>query len=387
MKLIVLKTSLVYLVLCITSCKSVNSQSQNIDQTSTIEIKFNKNVELVGLTYFIGFEGVDIENKTIEINGKIMPKKEWHKYGYKIYKEYSSFATSNNLAAAFSIADHLWLDYIINFLLQVDDVPNAKLTDSINLNTYLNFSKDKNPEEALINAKLFLKHLNLFAQEINFDGYMEEAKTAQETAITEIKNVLPNSSFLNVMEQFYKRKFDHYVLIPSLTIPKGMGFGILNSSNNNSFTYNVFGAVDHQEIGTMNNYKMGFENQRKVHELSVHEFGHSFVNPIVKKAPDSLFTKTEYLFKPLKSAMENQGYNTWKICMYEHFVRAGEVFIALKLGNEQEAKELENDYIQNRKFVYIPIILKALKEYDSGKILTYPEVVEISMNRIKSANF
>ena len=96
-----------------------------------LQIEINKNVELLGIGYFIGFEGEDIEAKMIEINGKKIPKKDWHNYGFWVYQKYKSFGTSENLAKSFAVADHLWLDYLIALLLQVDDVPNAKLRESI----------------------------------------------------------------------------------------------------------------------------------------------------------------------------------------------------------------------------------------------------------------
>jgi hypothetical protein len=59
----------------------------------------------------------------------------------------------------------------------------------------------------------------------------------------------------------------------------------------------------------------------------------------VDKLPKEKFSQTELLFEPLKSKMSDQGYNTWKVCMYEHFIRAGEIMIAEKLGDTEELKD------------------------------------------------
>jgi hypothetical protein len=58
-----------------------------VNPIKKLRIEINKNVELLGIGYFIGFEGVDIETKTVEINGKKIPKKDWHNYGFWIYSE------------------------------------------------------------------------------------------------------------------------------------------------------------------------------------------------------------------------------------------------------------------------------------------------------------
>ncbi len=365
-------------------CQHGFTQVKHIPSDSTkLEIKVNINIELLGLGYFIGFEGVGIEEKTVKIDDKLVPKKEWHNYGYKIYQQYSRFATSANLAKCFSVADHLWLDYLTAFLLQVENVPNAQLTDAVNENYYINFSKGKDIHEARKNAKIFLDGLNAFAVEIDFDDYLSNSKEYYNKVIEEVEIGIPNKDFIKVMELFYDKEFDNYLLVPSLTIPKGMGFGILNTNNNETKIFNVFGALDFQEFDRKDNLKMGFLNPTKLRELSVHEFGHSFVNPVVFELPDNIFSETEKLFKPLKTAMENQGYNTWKVCVYEHFVRAGEIIIAQKLGKNNEAKKLLLEYQEKRQFKYLPQILSELRKYDKREYKSYFETVQKVMEQLK----
>ncbi|MBO0329699.1 DUF4932 domain-containing protein [[Muricauda] lutisoli] len=341
-------------------------------RSSKLDIELKKNIELLGIGYFIGFEGIDIENKTVEVDGKTIPKKEWHTYGFEIYQQFEPYQNSDNLLKAFSVADHLWLDYLTAFLLQLDDVPNAKINDSLDVGYYLNFSKDKNPEEALKNAQIFLEGMNGFAQEIDLDSYMENAKPYYVQAKKEILTTLSDNGFITAMEEFYKNEFDSYRLIPSLTIPKGMGFGI----KSDDVIYSVFGAVDFQHFENPENLDMGFANLDKLSELTIHEYGHSFVNPVVADQPNELFNKSEHLFTAIKSVMANQGYNTWKACLYEHFVRAGEIIIAEKMGNLERAERLRYNYINKRSFKYIPDILNALKKYDRGAYDNYSEAVK-----------
>ena len=74
--------------------------------------------------------------------------------------------------------------------------------------------------------------------------------------------------------------------------------------------------------------------------------------------------------------MADQGYNTWKASLYEHFVRAGEIIIAEKMGNLERAERLRYNYINKRSFKYIPDILNALKKYDRGAYDNYSETVK-----------
>ncbi len=336
-----------------------------------IQIEINKNIELLGIGYFIGFEGVDIENKTVVVDGRTIPKMEWHSYGYDIYKKFGHFAQSEHLNKAFGVADHLWLDYLSAFLLQLADVPNAKITDSLDVGYYINFSKEKNKEEALRNARIFLDGLNAFSEEINLDLYMKTSNPFYERAKEEVFINVSNKGFVETMEKFYKHAFSSYHLVPSLTIPKGMGFGIKIKDN----IYSVFGAVDFQDFENESNLNMGFTHKEKLNELTIHEFGHSFINPIVAKQPEALFQASEHLFPTLKQAMNDQGYNTWRVCLYEHFVRAGEIFIAEKISNPESAERLKIEYITKRNFKYIPVILDELYRYDRGEYEKYDDVV------------
>jgi hypothetical protein len=350
-----------------------------------LKTAMNKNVELLGLAYFISFEGEDIENKTIEIDGKRIAKKDWHRYGYYIFEKYKQFASSENLAGSLAVINDLWLDYLINLLLQLDDFPHAKLLPGIEKSAWINFSKKKDEAEARRNASLFLDGLNKFYKEIDFGKYLDETKSYYETSVKQVDNNLPTYDFIGTMEKFYRRSFESYSLIPSLTIPEGMGFGIKVTTENQTSIFNVFGAFDGQTFQQTEKMDLGFANPQRLRELSIHEFGHSFVNPAVDLIPDAMIVSTEKLFEPLKSAMSRQGYNTWKICLYEHFVRAGEVVIAELSGDKKGAERLRSDYINNRNFKYLPLIISELRNYNNGN-KSYSEAVFSIMEELRNEN-
>ena len=134
------------------SCLSVQLDAKKVDEK--LALSFNSNVELLGFAYFLGFEGQDIETATLELGDQNVPKKEWHAFGYSFYKKYQSHLSNEDLQAAFAVADHLWLDYLINFLLQVEPFPNAVLPEDMHPERYLSFSPAKDPAEAKINANV-----------------------------------------------------------------------------------------------------------------------------------------------------------------------------------------------------------------------------------------
>jgi hypothetical protein len=81
--------------------------------------------------------------------------------------------------------------------------------------------------------------------------------------------------------------------------------------------------------------------------------------------------------------MTRQGYNDWKSCLYEHFVRAGEIIIAENLNNREDAERLRQDYVGNRKFMYLPLLVEELQKHKRGEVPSYPEAVGNAMKRLK----
>jgi hypothetical protein len=338
-------------------------------------IGFNVNIELLGFAYFIGFEGVNSDTLMMNVEGKQMLEKDWLNYGYHFYLQYRSLAASPHLQDAFTMAGDLWLSHIIPLLLQVAPFPDATLTPQLPTSLYVAFSPRHDTADARQRASRFLQACNAFYREAKFDQYLASCGQWYRAALQQVRSHLPNPAFVEAMETFYRKKMDSYQLIPSLTLPKTMGFGPLYNQSGITRVYNVFGAYALQNFLNAPQPDLGFGNTRKLRELSVHEFGHSFVNPVLEQLPDSLIRKISNSFKPIRAAMEAQGYNTWESCLIEHFVRAGEVVIARHSGYTRDAQKLEAEYIKNRKFIYLPRIIAALEAYRKSSGNSYAQTV------------
>lgn len=344
----------------------------------SIQVQLNRNVELLGFVYFLGYEGNQSETDlTYSIE-----KKKRYAYGLSLYQQYKTYKNSKPLSVIVGFAENIWLDYLISLLIQLEDFPYARLSNQVDEKYYLRFSPANDPVEARHNVSLFIDAMNKLYREVDFDKYFSRYQKKYENAITQVKNSLPDKRFIPAMENFYGQSMDYYFLIPSLTIPAGMGFGVKYSLADTIRAFHVFGTFGLQHFADDTDLDMGFNDRTHLLELSTHEFGHSFVNQAVDKVPEELIAKTEKLFEPIKSAMSNQGYTGWKACLYEHFVRAGEVMIARNLGNISEAERLKTNYIEDRKFVYLPVILEEFEIYNKSKLYSYTQTVENAMRKL-----
>lgn len=345
-----------------------------------IEVAINKNIELLGFAYFLGYEGNELESKEEFTSNKIS-KKEWYGYGFNVYQKYKPYAGSKNLAVIIHFAEDIWLDYLGNLLIQLDNFPNAKMKEEIIVSDYIRFSKNKDSAQARNHVSVFITAFNELYKEVDFDNYMATNKKKYENALLQVRNKMPDQHFVAEMEKFYQKKFDRYTLLPSLTIPTGMGFGLRYTLEGNTSIFNLFGPFTVQQFKDETNLDMGFNSEDRLREKSTHEFGHSFVNPVIDNLSKKLMEETKSLYEPIKKAMSDQAYTNWKICLYEHFVRAGEIMIARNLNKKREAESLLADYVENRKFIYLPVIIEELERYNDSRIISYPETIQSIMER------
>ncbi len=85
--------------------------------------------------------------------------------------------------------------------------------------------------------------------------------------------------------------------------------------------------------------------------------------------------------------MSKHAYTSWMMCLYEHFVKAGEVIIARKLGKTKEAEKILQDNVK-AKFIYLPTIVQELEKYDKNKSLykSYDDFVPSIIEKLNVIN-
>lgn len=368
-------------VLLLLACVATSVFAQSPKHSSAarqMDVAIHANVELLGFVYFLGYEGA--QSQTDGYSGNTRRR---YAYGLALYNRYKSFAGSRNLAVAIGFAENIWLDYFINLLIQLDDFPQARLHDDIHPDYYRRFSAGGDLAEARKNATVFLDAMNALHREVKFDAYLQSSSQLYASAIAQVRAGLPDSRFLPAMESFYQDRYDRYQLIPSLTLPAGMGFGARYTLDGQRNAVHVFGTFAPPSWTDSTRIDMGFGDRHHLLELSTHEFGHSFVNSLIDSLPDSSITGTQSLFEPIKQLMANQGYTTWKACLYEHFVRAGEVVIARQMGREADADRLRQHYRDNRHFIYLDVITGELGKYDRSQKGGYAQAVRNAMQRLR----
>ena len=339
-----------------------------------IKVQSNSNFELLSLAYFLSnmYEDLKDNNNSFDYDGKEVSVKDLFALNLKIGNRFENHLDSENLKILNEFFEKHWYLEYTNFVMLLTEFPNTEIPEKPSFQEL--FTSDQEKER-------FILALNNFHQEIKFEEYLEEYEAYYSKMIEEVENNLPNEGFITEMEHLYDKEANAYFLNASLTMPFSQGYAL---SRDRNIGY-VFGSLSlPTELEDIDKLSLGYANSKQLRNLSVHEFGHSFVNPVIDQVEDSVIIKKEFLFEPIQQEMADQGYTTWKIALYEHFVRAGEIFIARQLGDQNSADKLSKDYIENRHFIYLNPIVASLENWYNNEYFdkTYQEFVKETIQKL-----
>jgi hypothetical protein len=340
----------VLLLLSITSIFSCSIQQED----KKINVMSDHNIETLTICFEIaekGFWNFPFDD--------YQPMKEMAREKFKQYQNHQAIIMIDSL-----VSRGFWLDAMIEVMLKSSQLPNAELIYDLDQSTINRLSNDS--KEALDLVDKFILSMNNFYLEANMSEYFEEQKVYFASVNREVKNSIPDEHFIKTMEKYYGKENDSYTLIPSPSLYHTMGFGKRIKGDIGFKVFNVFGPLivtkDSTEFG------FGFNDPDEIDELTVHEFGHSFINPILElKENISIIDKYEYLFEPIKEDMKDQGYGNWRTCVIEHAVRLGEIRISYYLGDSLRANRIRDNYINDRKFIYLTHLEKEISTYENNR--------------------
>lgn len=99
----------------------------------------------------------------------------------------------------------------------------------------------------------------------------------------------------------------------------------------------------------------------------LHEFNHSFINPLLDSFTDNLVNSNTVLFDAVKSEMAGNNYGDWKVMFNESLVRAAVIQYMLDHHfDETEIKaEIDDNYF--RGFIWIKDLVHFLDNYKQNR--------------------
>jgi len=354
-------------------------------QPAMVSVKNSTNIELFGLMMQLD-NGADIMagKDTVVIDGRRATWGQWYALAVENYQLYKGYDTCRAMQLYRQLmGEQVYNDFFVDFLLQVDEAPNARINSLTDVRVIRGFSPKGDTAEAKARANEFLAALNDLYRAVDFGAYLEKHKAHYAQANAQVKMNLPGGELLPVMEHYYRQSFNGYYLVPSLNILTSLGFGKVNW--NSRTIYNVFGPFGFQSFDPLQP-DMAFNYPERIKVLAIHEFGHSFANPAVDRLPDTLIKGTAYLYAPIKEEMTKRAYPSWQMSLYEHFVKVGEYLIAEKLGDTARAEIFLKD-AKEAGFIYVPFLVKELRIWDKDPAVnkSFDQAVRVAMQHLQEA--
>ncbi|UCE48053.1 MAG: DUF4932 domain-containing protein [Phycisphaerales bacterium] len=161
----------------------------------------------------------------------------------------------------------------------------------------------------------FVEKLRQFAADTKFDEFFKGQRDVYETGIQSCKDLIGPLNIGQWLVDYFGVK-DCGDLRLVLGFVNGFSnYGVRFTHDQTSEKYAIVGMRPFDPANTIIFRPMQLG-------ITVHEFCHSFVNPIVEKHMDRLQPAGERLFTANAPAMRMSGYQKWESIMYETAVRA-----------------------------------------------------------------
>lgn len=198
--------------------------------------------------------------------------------------------------------------------------------------------------------------LGRFAEESRFADFWAENQPFYRRFLDQfIHNVIHGVDVVGLLESYFnmtQTSFD-VILCPLFG---DSNYGLRLSDPDGGLRTYALMAVSQTENGAMS------LNPNRLLDVLLHEFGHSFVNPVVEQYPELLVQGSDR-YEPIREKMMAQAYTSWNICVCEHFVRAAVIRLVETIRGPEAAENLIK-YEERQYFGYIRPIVAKLREYE-----------------------
>lgn len=258
-------------------------------------------------------------------------------------------------------------DAPVAFMLYHNDPP--ELVQKTSYSDYL--INRAHGEENLIELADALRD---FARKTDFVQFYQTHKPLYDTHIVEVESLLKDKDYVQALEDFYGESRNSYsVILPPLF---SGAYGITIETEDG---YDICGVIG---PCSLKGKRITFACLSYLESMMLHEWSHSFVNPLVDQNYD-IFKKSIELFEPIKGMMRNQAYPSWRVALYEHVVRACEIHLRANLY-EDFRKEKPLSVQEGKGFWYVSYIDSLLDVYetDRKKFPTFSQFVPVIANKL-----
>jgi hypothetical protein len=252
-----------------------------------------------------------------------------------------------------------------------------EISDSVRLNPDITL-KTLDNRWTLENVKAFTLFLNQFYADTKFSDFYKKHRSLYKKAEDKFSTILNKVDF-SWFEKFYgEKQKGNFNLV--LSIPNGPGnYGpkvIFN--NGKEDLYAIIGCCVADSTGQPS-------YPESTRSIVIHEYNHSFCNPLMEANYPAMQSKSDDIFKLVKEKMSKQAYGTSKTMNYEILVRA---CVIKYFQRRKENDEYVKSMIINEKdkgFLWIEQLVDQLSIYEKNRD-KYPTMKDFMPEIVKLQN-
>jgi hypothetical protein len=204
-------------------------------------------------------------------------------------------------------------------------------------------------------AREFLGNCRDFVEETDFKAFLAKNQSQYDTAVARLQQLIDTEANLIWFYEFFGSKDDvDFNLVISILNGPG-SYGCRVRLEGRTRIYSILGVWRVDWLGWGN-----------VVGTVVHEFGHSYCNPLVDKHMKDFRSFGRKYFPRVEKQMKGQAYGSWQTMMRESLVRACEVRYAMANDGREQAERRANYHI-SRGFHWTKELSKLLGQYETQR--------------------
>jgi hypothetical protein len=209
-------------------------------------------------------------------------------------------------------------------------------------------------------GRRFLEAARDFVKRTKFKQFIKKHQPLYDATAAKLRDAVAAHARLDWFDSFFGNPPDAaFIVIPGMMNGGGSYGPKITLPDGKTELYSIIGVWKMDKSGAPT-----FDSNTV--NIIVHEFCHSFVNPLVDMNYKTLDKAGQQLFPPVAEAMEKQAYTTWKTVLYESLVRAAVIrYIHSVQGAEAANKEIQENI--NRSFFWIKDLADLLAEYETQR--------------------
>jgi hypothetical protein len=217
-------------------------------------------------------------------------------------------------------------------------------------------------------AREFLALARQFVADTQFKDFFDKHEPLYRVGVQRMQEVLDQHAHLDWFDRFFgpRQSADFHVVLGLLN--GGGSYGVrVTRRDGQEELYSIIGVWMVDAAGQPT-FTAGIAS------TIVHEFTHSYTNPLVDQFAAQLQGPGEKIYPLVEKEMRGQAYAGWKTLMYESLVRACGLRYVLATGGPTAMKKAAA-YESSRSFYWVGDLADVLGEYDTQP-RKYKDLVE-----------